>query len=111
MTDENGWIDVCHFDDLQTDSGICALIDNKQIAIFYMPKDNAIYAVDNYDPFSQANVLSRGLIGDINGAPMVCSPLHKQHYNLLTGQCLEDKDVQLEAYAIRIEKQRVEIRL
>ena len=111
MTEESGWIDICNSDDLQADSGICALINNKQIAIFYMPKENAIYAIDNYDPFSHANVISRGLIGDINGVPMVCSPLLKQHYDLLTGQCLEDENVKLEAYAIRIEKQRVEIRL
>ena len=109
MAAENKWIDVCSVDDLQPDSGICALVDNKQVAIFYMPKEQAVYAVNNYDPFGKANVLSRGLIGDLNNIPMVSSPLYKQHFNLLTGECLEDESVRIEAYAIRIENGRVEV--
>ena len=109
MPAENKWIDICSMDDLQPNSGICALVDNKQVAIFYMPKDQAVYAVNNYDPFGNANVLSRGLIGDINNIPMVSSPLYKQHFNLLTGECLEDESVRIEAYAIRIENGRVEV--
>ncbi|MCK5431170.1 MAG: nitrite reductase (NAD(P)H) small subunit, partial [Gammaproteobacteria bacterium] len=49
------------------------------------------------------------LIGDINNIPMVSSPLYKQHFNLLTGECLEDENVCIEAYAIRIENGRVEV--
>ena len=109
MSAENKWIDICGRDDLQPDSGICALVDNKQIAIFYMPEEHAVYAVNNYDPFGKANVLSRGLIGDINNIPMVSSPLYKQHFNLLTGECLEDESVCIEAYAVRIENGRVEV--
>ena len=109
MPAENKWIDVCSTDDLQPDSGICALVDNKQVAIFYMPKEQAVYAVNNYDPFGKANVLSRGLIGDINNIPMVSSPLYKQHFNLLTGECLEDESVCIEAYSVRIENGRVEV--
>jgi len=109
MSDENKWIDVCSVDDLQPDSGICALVDNKQVAIFYMPKEHTVYAVNNYDPFGNANVLSRGLIGDLNNVPMVSSPLYRQHFNLLTGECLEDENVRIEAYAIRIENDRVEV--
>lgn len=109
MKSENPWIDVCSVGDLQPDSGICALVENKQVAIFYMPKDEAVYAISNYDPLGKANVLSRGLIGDINCIPMVSSPLYKQHYNLQTGECLEDDSVCVEAYAIRIENGRVEV--
>ncbi len=103
------WIDVCSTDDLQPDSGVCALVQDKQIAIFYMPKENAVFAISNYDPFGKANVLSRGLIGDINGEPMVASPLYKQHFNLNTGICFEDDDVKVETYAIRIHDGRVEV--
>lgn len=105
------WIDICGIGDLQTDSGICALVENKQIAIFYLARDNAVYAIDNYDPFGKAYVLSRGLIGDIKGEPMVASPLHKQHFSLKTGQCFEDETVINNVYAIRIENKRVELNL
>ncbi|MBL4637750.1 MAG: nitrite reductase small subunit NirD, partial [Proteobacteria bacterium] len=71
------WIDVCGFDDLQPNSGVCALVEDKQVAIFYMPEQNEVFAINNYDPFGEAYVLSRGLIGDINGVAMVASPLYK----------------------------------
>ena len=103
------WVDICAVTDLQADSGVCALVEGKQVAIFYMPKDNAVYAIDNYDPFGKVHVLSRGLIGDIHGEPMVSSPLYKQHFSLKTGQCFEDETVKNDVYAIRIADKRVEI--
>ena len=103
------WIKVCSIDDLQPDSGVCALVEGQQVAIFYMPKDKAVYAINNYDPFSNANVLSRGIIGDINGQPVVASPLYKQHFNLQTGVCLEDETVTIPAYVVRIENGSVQV--
>ena len=105
------WVDVCSVDYLIPNSGVCALVDQQQVAIFYMPEDEAVYAINNYDPFSNINVLSRGLIGDINGEPMVSSPIYKQHFSLKTGVCLDDETVKVEAYAIRIESGRVEVNL
>ena len=103
------WQDVCSVDNLQPDSGVCALVEGKQVAIFYMPKDKAVYAINNFDPFGCANVLSRGLIGDINGQPVVASPLYKQHFNLQTGICLEDETVTIPTYAVRIENGSVQV--
>jgi NAD(P)H-dependent nitrite reductase small subunit len=103
------WQDVCSIDDLQPDSGVCALVDGQQVALFYMPKESAVYAINNYDPFGHANVLSRGLIGDINGQPIVASPLYKQHFNLQTGICLEDETVIIPTYAVRMENGSVQI--
>jgi NAD(P)H-dependent nitrite reductase small subunit len=105
------WLDVCGVDDLQADSGVCALVAGKQIALFYLPKEQGIYAIDNYDPFSHANVLSRGIIGDIAGQPVVASPLYKQHFNLITGVCLEEPSVQISSYPLRIENNRIHISL
>lgn len=103
------WIDVCHVEDLQPNSGVCALVQGQQVAIFYMPEDKSLFAVNNFDPFGKANVLSRGMIGDIEGEPMVASPLYKQHFNLRTGVCFEDESVKIEAYDIRITNDRVEV--
>lgn len=105
------WIDICSVDDLQANSGVCALVEETQVALFYMPKENAIYAVNNYDPFSKAHVLSRGLIGDISGEPMVSSPVYKQHFNLETGQCFEDETVSIDTYSVRNENGRIEVSL
>lgn len=103
------WRDVCGIDDLQPNSGVCALVDGQQVAIFFLYPTGLCYAIDNFDPFGNANVLSRGLIGDINGQPVVASPLYKQHFNLQTGVCLEDESVKIPVYAIRINKSRVEV--
>ena len=105
------WIDVCGVDDLVANSGVCALVEQTQVAIFYMPEDDAVYAINNYDPFSLINILSRGLIGDIQGEPMVSSPIYKQHFSLKTGLCLEDDTVKVDSYAIRIQGERVEVNL
>lgn len=102
------WIDICSIEDLYPDSGVCALVNEQQVAIFYMPKEGEIYAISNHDPIGKANVLSRGLIGDLNGEPVVASPLYKQHYNLKTGVCLE-QDVRVNSYVVREVNGRVEI--
>jgi len=105
----SNWLDVCAVEDLEPDSGVCALLGGKQVALFYLTKVNAIYAVANFDPIGKANVLSRGLIGDLGGEPMVASPLYKQHYNLKTGVCFEYDDIRIASYPVRIDNGRVAV--
>lgn len=107
----SAWIDVCHIDDLQPDSGVCALVEGRQVAIFYLPRLHVVYAIGNFDPFSEANVLSRGMVGDLGGQPMLASPMYKQHFNLQTGICFEDATVSVPAYPTRIENDRVAIQM
>ncbi|ETC99235.1 nitrite reductase small subunit NirD, partial [Asaia sp. SF2.1] len=67
-------------------------------------------AIDNHDPFSKANVIGRGIIGDLKGEIVVASPLYKQHFRLRDGECLEDASVALRVWDARIHEGRVEIR-
>jgi len=99
----SNWIEICQLDKVLPDSGVCALVNDKQVAIFRLGEGEDLYAVDNFDPFSKANVLSRGLIGDLKGEIVVASPVYKQHFVLNTGQCLEDESVQLETYPVKVE--------
>ena len=103
------WKDICSASDLQPDSGVCALVEGQQVAVFFLVKEQAVYAIHNYDPIGKANVLSRGIVGDIKGEPVVASPLYKQHFSLLTGVCLEDEAVKVPVFPIRIENGRVKI--
>lgn len=103
----NRWIEVGTVDDLQPDSGVCALVDGQQVALFYLRRLQQIYALGNYDPIGKANVISRGLIGDLNGEPMVASPLYKQHYSLTSGRCFENAAISLPTYPVRIEHKRI----
>jgi nitrite reductase (NADH) large subunit len=95
----SGWASVCELEDLWPNIGVCALVNGRQIAVFRI--GDALYALDNYDPASEANVLSRGIVGDLKGEYVVASPLYKHHYSLLTGRCLEDPEKSVNVYPVR----------
>jgi assimilatory nitrate reductase catalytic subunit len=92
---------VCKLEDIVPDAGVCALVGGEQVAVFRIQEK--IYAVGNRDPFSGANVLSRGIVGDLGGELVVASPVYKQHFSLLSGRCLEDGAVRIPVYAARVE--------
>ncbi len=108
MTSES-WIEICKLDDLIINDGVNSLVGNQQVAIFRTSEDDKVYAIDNYDPIGKAYVLSRGIVGDIKGEPVVASPLYKQHFSLLTGQCLEDEDVSVFSYPVQVIEGSVQI--
>jgi len=96
------WAAVCRLEDIVPNTGVCALVDGRQVAVFRL-NDNSVYAIDNRDPFSRANVLSRGIVGDLKGELVVASPVYKQHFSLTTGQCLEDPGVRVAVFPVRID--------
>jgi nitrite reductase (NADH) small subunit len=104
MTDLR-WETVCLLDRLMPERGAAALLaaggEPVQVALFRMA-DGTIYAIGNVDPFSKAAVLSRGIVGDRGGVPIVASPVYKQAFSLVTGQCLDDPDVRVPVYPVRI---------
>ena len=102
----SSWTPVCWLDDIVPETGACALVAGRQIAIFRVDNDS-VYAVGNYDPYSRANVLSRGIVGDVKGELVVASPVYKQHFSLASGQCLEDPAVRVPVYPVRLEGNRV----
>lgn len=102
------WIDVCALDDIAAGTGECALIGDRQIAILRVEHDT-VYAIDNYDPFSGAYVLSRGVIGDRDGVPKLASPMYKQSFSLVSGECLDDASVRIDVYPARVRGGRIEL--
>ena len=103
------WVDICALSDIVPNTGVCALVQNQQIAIFRVGSGADVYALSNYDPFSKAFVLSRGIIGDRKGIIKVASPIYKQNFNLATGECLDDASVQIPTFPVRVVDGRVEI--
>lgn len=104
------WTDICPANDLTANGGICAQLNDKQVAIFFCKRNNKLYAVDNHDPFGQANVLSRGLIGSTGEITYVASPLLKQRFDLATGECLDSPVHKLETFDVRIEGDMVQLK-
>ena len=93
------------------DSGVCALLGKEQVALFYLPReDQPVFAISNRDPIGGANVLSRGIVGDLQGRLVVASPLYKHHFDLCTGECLEQDDLAVEVYAVRLDGDSVLIK-
>jgi nitrite reductase (NADH) small subunit len=98
------WRAVCSANEILADTGVCADIDGKQVAIFCV--DGLVYALDNFDPASSANVLSRGIVGELAGEIVVASPIYKHHFSLATGLCLEEPNYSVNTYpACMVERQ------
>ena len=105
----NSLVKICPVAELPVNLGVGALFKGQQVAVFKLHNGD-IFAIGNFDPFSEANVLSRGLVGDLQGQKVVASPIYKHHYNLQTGECLEDNSVKVPAYDVIIQDEYVYIR-
>lgn len=105
------WTPVCVLADLVPERGVAALVDGAQVAVFRLA-DDRVLAVQQRDPFSGANVLARGIVGSAGEEPTVTSPMYKQVWSLVTGECLDaaGKAPQaLRTYAVRVDGDRVEV--
>jgi nitrite reductase (NADH) small subunit len=96
------WTAACSAARLQPMRGVAVLLpDSAQVALFLLA-DNSIRAVGNIDPIGRAAVLSRGIVGDRCGVPVIQSPLKKQAFSLLDGRCLDADGVSVPVYATRV---------
>jgi nitrite reductase (NADH) small subunit len=103
------WTTICPLDRISPNTGVCALVNGQQVAVFRVGEGMDIYAIENYDPFSKAYVLSRGIVGDRNGIPKVASPIYKQNFSLLTGECLDDLTVKLRTFSTQVIDGQVQV--
>ncbi len=104
------WTDVCPADDILPDTGVCALVQGRHVAVFRVGADR-FFAIDNVDPKSGASVLSRGLVGSLGDRIVVASPLYKQHIDLQSGECIEQPELSVSAHAVRTEGGLVQVSL
>jgi nitrite reductase (NADH) small subunit len=113
MTNSTNWISVCQTSDLVDNSGVCALLHGQQIAIFKikLAQQEYLFAISNWDPIGQANVLYRGIITSVGDKITVASPLYKQRFCLTSGTCLDLEGVSVRIYPIRIEQHVVQLQL
>lgn len=104
------WTAVCTADDIVPHTGVCALVQDRHVAVFRLG-DDRFFAIDNVDPQSGASVLSRGLICSFGERIAVASPLYKNHFDLATGECLEAPEHAVAVHAVRVEDGRVLVAL
>ena len=108
-SESEDWRDACALDEIPPDCGVAALLVGRQIAIVRVGEGDRVYAVSNYDPFSEAFVIARGIVGDRAGRAKIASPIYKQSFDLETGVCLDDPSVELPIYPVRVRDGRVEV--
>ncbi|MET9804331.1 nitrite reductase small subunit NirD [Streptomyces sp. NPDC006368] len=101
LSHRDQWLPICDDSVLTPGRGMAALLpDGRQVALF-RDRTGRLYAIDNRDPFTGAQVLARGLLGSTGGRPFVASPLLKQRFDLETGRCLDDDEVSVAVFPVR----------
>lgn len=88
------WLRLCTFAELEVERGCAALVGQEQVALFLLA-DGDLRAVDNHDPYSGANVISRGIVGSRGGRPTIASPMYKQVFDLRSGTCVNTRGKQV----------------
>lgn len=105
-----GWHRVCAVDDLEPAWGEAALLAGRQVALFRTgPRE--VFAVAHEDPATGAHVMARGILGSKGTRPTIASPLHKEVYDLETGECFTTPGLRLAAFSTRISDGFVEVEL
>jgi len=95
------WERACAVSDLEPSWGEAALVRMKQIALFLL-SPSEVYAVCHRDPHTDAYVMARGIVGSRGDRPTIASPLHKEVYDLGTGECFTDSTLFLRTFQTRI---------
>ncbi|WP_158862134.1 nitrite reductase small subunit NirD [Leifsonia sp. AG29] len=105
------WLRACRVDDLEPAWGEAVLLRGRQIAVFLLSPQE-VYAVSHEDPaMGGAPVMARGIVGSKGDRPTVASPLHKEVYDLGTGECFSDPSLLLQTFRTRIVGGFIEIEL
>ena len=91
------WVAVCTMRQLIPERGVAVLVGDAQVAMFRVRSgtDDFVYAVGHRDPFADANVVARGIVGSVGERDTVASPMYKHVFDLATGECLADPSVRL----------------
>jgi len=104
------WQPVCPASRLLPDRGVAALVGGVPVAVFLL-RSGEVFAIDNIDPCSGANVMSRGIVGDAGGAPTVASPMFKQRFDLRRGTCLDQPERSVGVHHVRVVDGTIEVAL
>lgn len=110
MTTDADFEDVCALTDLLPERAAAAIVGGAQVALVRL-LDDTVYTVEQHDPFSDANVMSRGIVGsatvDEEQIPTLQSPMYKQAFDVRTGACLADPGVALATWPVLVRNGRV----
>ncbi len=103
------WFKAARVQDFPENGGACIKYKDLQVAVFNFSRRNEWYACQNLCPHKMQMVLSRGMIGSVQGEPKIACPFHKRTFSLKTGECLNAEECNITVYPVRIENGYVHI--
>jgi nitrite reductase (NADH) small subunit len=103
LTEVSTWYKAGHTSQFPIGAGATIKYGEKQVAVFYFPRQEKWYACQNLCPHKLENVLGRGLIGEEDGVPRIACPMHKKTFSLTTGENLNGDCPAVAIYPVKIE--------
>jgi len=110
-THPTSWVHVGKVWEIPADGGASIRHGKTQIAVFNFASRGEWYATQNMCPHKREFVLSRGLLGDVEGAPKVACPQHKKSFSLETGECLTGEDYRVQTFPVKVDGDDVYVEL
>ena len=108
---EHSWVKVGTVGDFPVNGGATIKYGDVQIAVFNFASRGEWYACQQMCPHKKAFVVSRGIIGDLDGIPKIACPLHKKNFSLESGECLSGEDYAVQIFPVRVEGEDVYLNL
>jgi NAD(P)H-dependent nitrite reductase small subunit len=108
------WVEVGSTENFATNVGTPILYGDSQLAVFNNEVRGEWYCTQNMCPHKQAFVLSQGLTGssaEHGNKPYVACPLHKKQFDLKTGEGLNDDELNILTFAVKLEGNKVMVEL
>lgn len=103
-TDVKMWFKAAPAIAFPENGGACVKYNDQQIAVFNFSRRGEWYACQNLCPHKMQMVLSRGMIGSMEGEPKVACPFHKRTFSLKTGECLNADECSIVTFPVKIEE-------
>lgn len=97
------WYKAARVSDFPENGGACVKYKDMQVAVFNFSRRNEWYACQNLCPHKMQMVLSRGMIGSLQGEPKVACPFHKKTFSLRTGECLNAEECSISVFPVKVE--------
>ena len=105
------WFRAARVEYFPENGGACVKYNDMQIAVFNFSRRNEWYACQNLCPHKMQMVLSRGMIGSLQGEPKVACPFHKRTFSLKTGECLNADECSISVFPVKVENGYVHIQV
>jgi nitrite reductase (NADH) small subunit len=98
------WFKAAPMHAFPENGGACVKYKDLQVAVFNFSRRSEWYACQNLCPHKMQMVLSRGIIGSVEGEPKVACPFHKKAFSLKTGVCLNAEECSISVYPVKVEE-------